>query len=59
MNQQEATAWKQFSHTGKVEDYLTYCQMKDQTPAREKETVAPDATHIGGSYPSAIQNRNG
>ena len=60
MIKQDANAWDNFIHTGKVEDYLRYCQAKQQSPPDEtKEAASAYAAYNGGDRPEAVQGRRG
>jgi len=60
MQKQENNTWEQFTHSGKVEDYLRYCQTKQgPSSSATKDTVASYARNPGGDRPPAVQNRRG
>jgi|GEM_PF-1318715 len=56
--QGDHAAWERFRRTGKVEDYLSYCQLKQQPGVdNSREAVPFDAAHNGRDRPAELQIR--
>lgn len=57
----EDGAWDSFLETGKIDDYLGYCQNRKQEmyAATIGGAVTPDAADHRWDYPQGYQNRRG
>ena len=44
------SAWAMFTHTGKVEDYLKYTQMKEAKESQKQEDIHADQYRWIGHY---------
>lgn len=54
---EDKTAWERFFETGKVEDYLSYCQQRGQPGGSLEKAVPFRAADNGGDRPAELSLR--